>query len=691
VAKILVVDGQPVDRNRLTTVLVDDGHVVFEAGDGAEALLIAAAERPELIITNLVMPGMDGYQLVRELLAVPALASTKVIFYTASFVVDEARPLAAVSGVGAVLAKPAESKRLLGVVNEVLAAQAVPLEAPSEEFRREHVRALSAKLADEIRHLRTAETALEGSEARFRSLAESCPVGIFSLDVVGRVTYSNPRLREICGLAEMDGMSPPMWSELLHPDDRDRVVAGVARAGQAAGRYRDELRVVRPDAGVRWVVLQLTPLANGDGPNKHVGTVEDVTEIVEAQRRRHELEARLRSTERLESLGRLSAGIAHDFNNLIGAILNYAHCMSSDVAALAQSSSANPRLAQLAEDSAAVATAAESAADLTRQLLIFSRREVIHTEIIDANDVVTGAAKLLSRTLGEHVLLESRLDPDLWPILGDRGRLEQVVVNLVVNARDAIIETGAIAIRTENVEFNETAAALHPGRTPGRYSRITVYDDGPGMRPETVARAFEPFFTTKPEGIGTGLGLATVYGTVTQLGGYVAIYSERGQGTTVRVYLPAADGPLASAIPPIATAHIGHAEMILVVDDDRAMREVAARLLADSGYSVISTDSGAAALRILADSSTEIDLLLTDVVMPGMSGREAAGHAMRARPGLPVVFMSGYPDDLFGCRPVDGAPRVLEKPFTHQTLLRSVAVALGRNHEPNTSEGLPGG
>jgi len=565
VAKILVVDDQPLDRKLLTILLGYRGHSVSEAGDGAEALRTADAEHPDLVITDLLMPVMDGYELAQELRAIPALAPTKVMFYTAYYLLDEARPLAAAAGVGTLLAKPAEPHKILAAVNEALAAPAVPFENPSVDFQREHLRALSARLVDEVRQLRVAEAALAGSEALFRSLAESSPIGIVSLDGDGRVTYSNPRLRQICGLTEMDGMAPPVWSELLHPEDRARVVEGVAAAGQAGGPFRDQLRVVRPDSNVRWVVVQLTPVAESERPSKHVGTVEDVTDMVMAQRRRHELEARLRTTERLESLGRLAAGIAHDFNNILGAILNYARCISSDVAALAQSDSADPRLAQLAEDSAQVTTAAESAADLTRQLLAFSRREDIETETLDPNAVVESAAKLLARTIGEHILLKLRLDPGLWPIRGDRGRLEQVMVNLVVNARDAIAETGVITISTENLDLDEVAAAVHPGRTPGRFCRITVKDSGEGMTPDAAARAFEPFFTTKPDGMGTGLGLATVYSVVTQLGGYVGICSELGTGTTMRVYLPAAEGAPASAEASVEPARCGHAEVSVVV------------------------------------------------------------------------------------------------------------------------------
>ncbi|MDT4978544.1 MAG: two-component system, cell cycle sensor histidine kinase and response regulator CckA, partial [Pseudonocardiales bacterium] len=284
-------------------------------------------------------------------------------------------------------------------------------------------------------------------------------------------------------------------------------------------------------------------------------------------------------------------------------------------------------------------------------------------------------------TIGEHVQLEHDYDEELRPVMSDPGQLEQVLVNLVANGRDAVGAGGTVAIRTDNLDLDEQTAAMHVGLQPGSYVRVTVTDDGAGMTPETVARAFEPFYTTKPTGQGTGLGLATVYGIVTRLGGSVSIYSEPGRGTSMRVYLPAAQAAtaaVASAGPAESAAVAsGAGEVILVSEDDDQIRAITARILTENGYSVIAVGRGADALAVLKYDSTRVDLLLSDVIMPQMSGPELADRAALARPTLPVLFMSGYADGLFTPGKVT-APGVdlLEKPFTQVSLLTAVSRAL---------------
>jgi len=678
-ARILVVDGHPFNRGLLASMLSYRGHVVLEAGDGAEAFHLALAECPDLVITDLLMPIMDGYELVTKLRASPALATTRVIFYTPEYLIDEVRPLAAATGVRHVVPKRAEPALLVAVINEALAEEMAPTATSAGELQREYLRALSAKLVDKVSQLEAAEGALRTSEARFRSLAESSPIGIFSLDASGTISYSNPRLRQICGLPDLDGMQPQVWAELLHVDDRSRVVAGITEMLAAETTYCDRIRVVRPDAEIRWVDLQASPVADDEHHFTHVGTVEDVSAIVAAEHKSRELEARLRSSERLESLGQLAAGIAHDFNNLLGATLNYAQCISSDIERLTAGGQKDPRLARMRKDAESIRSVSERAADLTHQLLAFGRQEIMRTEVIDLNDVVAQAEKLLGRTIGEHVSLVTSLDPDVWPVTGDGGRLGQVVMNLVINARDAIVDTGGVTITTANVELDEHSATRLPDAGAGRYSRISVSDNGVGMAPETAARAFEPFFTTKPMGKGTGLGLATVYGIVKQLGGFVGIDSRLGEGTTVHVDLPATDSTTANPRPAAHAPEVGHGEVVLVVEDDEDMRELTSRLLTESGYSVLLADRGGAAVAMLEDRSVVVDLLLTDVVMPEMSGREVAERAMKGRPGLPILLMSGYAEALFSPQPGTATDvEIIAKPFTHAALLRSVAGALGR-------------
>jgi hypothetical protein len=337
------------------------------------------------------------------------------------------------------------------------------------------------------------------------------------------------------------------------------------------------------------------------------------------------------------------------------------------------------------DDAGAIDTAVRSAADLTHQLLIFGRREIIQPEIVDLNDLIKDTESLLARTIGEHVLLKSKLAQDLWPVKADPRRLQQVIINLVVNARDAISEAGTVLITTSNVNLDESAAMLHAAAKPGSYACIAVVDDGAGMTQQTIARAFEPFFTTKSKGRGTGLGLATVHGIVSQIGGYVGIYSEPDQGTAVRVYLPAAQGTPGAPTAPTEDVAGGHGEVVLVVEDDYAVRAVTTRILENHGYAVIAAGDGQAALAVLEDKRTAVDLLLTDVVMPAISGREIAERAASLRPALPVLFMSGYAGGLVGPNAtLDEGMDLLEKPFTRASLLTGVARVL------SSQPGIPG-
>jgi CheY-like chemotaxis protein len=287
--------------------------------------------------------------------------------------------------------------------------------------------------------------------------------------------------------------------------------------------------------------------------------------------------------------------------------------------------------------------------------------------------------QLLRRTLGEHVQLETALAADLWPIMADYGQLEQVLVNLAINARDAMPEGGTLTLDTENVDADDVYVAARAGLAPGRYVRLRVSDTGTGMAPEVAARAFEPFFTTKPKGEGTGLGLATIYGIVTGAGGHVQIYSEPGLGTTFTVLLPATDAPMPEP-DQRREPRRGRGETILVVEDEAAMLEVARRLLEDGGYSVLTASGGEEALRIVSGHEGEIHLLLTDVVMPGMLGKEIAARVAQLRPGIPVLYMSGYAQAVIGpMGDLSSGHAIIDKPFTEAQLLDRVAEALNRS------------
>jgi PAS domain S-box-containing protein len=429
-----------------------------------------------------------------------------------------------------------------------------------------------------------------------------------------------------------------------------------------------EFHGLRRDGSEFPLDIAVSPLGAGEGTIA-IAVVHDLSEAKEFERRRDEellranREARIAQSRRLESLGQLAGGVAHDFNNLLGVILNYAEFVSEE---LEEGTTAHTDVVEIRK-------AAKQATELTRQLLIFSRREITRPTPVDLNEVVRDMERLLRRTLGEHVELTVELSPDVPAVLADPGQLEQVLVNLAVNARDAMPDGGRLRIETSDVELDRDFLDEHPDLPPGRYVRVTVADDGVGMEPEIAARAFEPFFSTKHRGEGTGLGLATVYGIVTAAGGQIDLYTEPGEGTVFRVQLPAVDSTIPAGPGAKAVDFTGHGESVLLVEDEDTVRTLAKRILTEGGYRVIAASCGRDAVHLLEDPRREFDLLISDVVMPGMRGVELAQRAQQLRPELPVLMMSGYttplaPEDL---RAMAEAP-LLEKPFSRRDLLGEV-------------------
>jgi signal transduction histidine kinase len=382
-----------------------------------------------------------------------------------------------------------------------------------------------------------------------------------------------------------------------------------------------------------------------------------------AEQARVHLETELRQAQRLEAVGRLAGGVAHDFNNLLAVVLTYGDFIAEEL----------PPDHPLQGDVAEIRKAAGRGADLTRQLLVFSRRDLINPSVLDVNATITDLLNLLQRTLGEEIVLQPVLAAQLPRILADPGELEQVLVNLAVNARDAIDGGGSITVETSEQEIDEDAARAHAEVRVGRYVRIAVTDTGCGMTPEVVEQIFEPFFTTKGPGEGTGLGLSTVYGIANRYGGFVTVYSEIGVGTTFKVYLPATDDSPDSVEPDgPASIAIPTGETVLLVEDEEAVRRACQRILEKAGYRVLVASSGSQALAELSDEP--VDLLLTDVVMPGgLSGRDLAQRLQLDQPDLPVLFMSGYNADAIATRGIlDPGITVVEKPFTSSDLLGKV-------------------
>jgi signal transduction histidine kinase/CheY-like chemotaxis protein len=406
-------------------------------------------------------------------------------------------------------------------------------------------------------------------------------------------------------------------------------------------------------------------------------------DVVRADAERAAAQDRLRRAERMESLGQLVGGIAHDFNNLLNVISCFSDMVAEELAGLAGQ---DARLGSVADDVEQVRGAAQRAIRLTRQLLIFARSDVVHPEVLSLNEVIAGLEQLLRRSLGEHITLNIAPEDGLWPVKADAGQLEQVLVNLAVNARDAMPGGGKLTIDTANITVDEAYAEGRPGLRPGRYARLRVSDTGAGMPPEVAARVFEPFFTTKPKGKGTGLGLATFHGIITGAGGHAQIYSEPGLGTTVTGLLPATSEKASGSGAPPTAAPRGRGETILLVEDEPSLKDLATRILTRNGYHVRAASTAAQAPGIAAETGQPIDLLLTDVVMPEMLGNEVARRVRAVRPALPVLYMSGYAQPILDTHgALADQIDLLEKPFSEATLLTRVRRAIDNGAHPTAS------
>jgi PAS domain S-box-containing protein len=504
-----------------------------------------------------------------------------------------------------------------------------------------------------------AEEAAHEMERNYRKLfdANPYPMFVFESENLGMVQVNDAAVSHYrYTREEFLALSLP---DLCLPEDVPAMVEAVGQAGPID--HSGPMRHVRRDGSVIEVRITSHALSFG-GVKARCSVVEDVTE---AER----LERRQRQSQRLESLGQLAGGVAHDFNNLLGVILGYTTMAAGEVE---QAAGDDPRWRPLHSDLLQVLRAVESATKITRQLLSFARAEVEQARPFDLNAVVSGVQHLLTRTLGDDIALETRLADDLHGTVGDPGHMEQVLVNLVVNARDAMPAGGRLVITTDNVVVDDRAAVRHPGSRPGPHVRLRVTDTGTGMSPDTLEHAFEPFFTTKPKGKGTGLGLATIYGIVRQAGGHVEIESERDVGTTVTAYLPATTAAAPATEADHAATPGGRGELVLVVEDEPSLRAITERILLRRGYRVVTAADGVEALDH-ARRHDDIQLLLTDVVMPNMPGHELARHLRTSRPDLRVVYLSGYAEPfLTDFKTLPEGVRLLTKPVTPDLLLATV-------------------
>ncbi|MGK5682004.1 PAS domain-containing hybrid sensor histidine kinase/response regulator [Actinoplanes sp. URMC 104] len=502
----------------------------------------------------------------------------------------------------------------------------------------------------------------ERLESSLQALLEAAPDAFVGVGEDGRIALANTQAEQLFGQSP-GGLDGRRIDELVVPP-----------LGESSATGAEPATARRSDGSTVPVEVSVSPLPTEEG-RLRCAVIRDISERVRAQDRvrhlqaeadRARTEAQLQRAQRLEGLGQLAGGVAHDFNNLIAVIANYATFIAE--------SAADAGLDEIAGDAAQISKAAQRGADLTHQLLAFARREVVRPRPLNLGEVVADVEQMLRRSIGEHITLAVRLGEGLPSVTADPGQLDQVLVNLAVNARDAMPRGGELTIETDALDVDADYASGRPHLRPGRYVRLRVSDTGTGMPPEVIERAFEPFYTTKPAGQGTGLGLATVYGIVTAAGGDLHIYSEQGMGTTFTILLPATDAaPAAAPAEQPTRPSTARTGTILAVEDEPALRGVLHRILLGAGHRVLIAPDGPSALELAQAYEDRIDLLLTDVVMPHMLGRDLADRFAELRPGAKVLFMSGYARPVLASQGTL-APGVtlVEKPFSKNQLLAAV-------------------
>jgi two-component system cell cycle sensor histidine kinase/response regulator CckA len=505
------------------------------------------------------------------------------------------------------------------------------------------------------------EQALRRSEARYRSLVQSSVYGIYRSSLEGRFLDVNPALIAMLGYASAEEVLflDPEKDVFAQAEEHTRLIDEFRRTGRLDGI---EVQWKRNDGNTITVRISGRAVSSADEPADVLEAIaEDVTD-------RRALEDQFRQAQKMEAVGRLAGGVAHDFNNLLMVISGYAEVVLAEL---------GPHH-RLRDKALAIQQASDRATTLTRQLLAFSRKQLLELKVVDVNAIVSDMERLLRPLIGEDVEFLTSLTNEAAHTRADAGQLEQVLMNLVVNAKDAMSGGGTLTIQTEKMVVDDGHRRGATFIRPGDYVMLSVSDTGMGMDKETQSRIFEPFFTTKEKGKGTGLGLSTVYGIVKQSGGYVMVQSEEGRGTTFHIYLPRVEGVAERHPVPVAHTALGGTETVLLVEDEESVRQLVRETLAAKGYRVVEADNGESGVAVAAKHQGKIDLVITDVVMPGMGGRELVKQLAQTRPETKVLYLSGYTEDAIVSEgTIESGAAFLQKPFTLQNLARKVREVLG--------------
>ena len=649
---------------------ISPGAELFSARSGAEGIALALSKKPDIILLDVIMPGMDGFETCRRIKEDPRLKNIPVAFLTAVKPDADICEKALEAGAEAFISKPFELWELMVQTRAMLKIKAANISQQAERAKlQQMVELRTQELAEQLMLREKALESLKESEALFRAVFIESPMGICLVDAnSGRFLRANPMMAKITGRSQEE-LGRLDWISITHPEDIDlqlRDMIEISTGGKKV--LRMEKRYLRPDGSPVWAKLTVTPLPAFDNANtRYLGMVEDISSAKAAEQEKASLEEQLRQSQKMETAGSLAGGIAHDFNNMLSAILTYSDLLLK----------AMPEHDTRRADVEEIKKTGLRAAALTRQLLAFSRKQVLQPRILDVNTVISGMKTMLHRLIGENLKLTT-LTPDA-PILikADPGYLEQVLLNLCVNARDAMPKGGELTLEASMVRIDTEYINRHGTLLPGEYAMLSVSDTGCGMSAETKAHIFEPFFTTKPRDKGTGLGLSTVHGIVKQSGGTIVVYSEEGRGTVFKLYFPLASGEASPAGQSRSKRFSAAKGTVLVVDDDVQIKAIARRTLADDGLSVLEAASAEEALVICGRLKNRIDLLLTDMVLPKMTGVELAERMKAEHPGIKVIYMSGYTDHTVLTGGVLAPDKTfIQKPFTLDLLTQKVREAL---------------
>lgn len=679
--KVLIVDDNADDRKFLRFNLEYHGCEVLEATNGAEGLHLASLEIPDIIISDALMPIMDGFQFLRNVREMEALQAVPFIFYSAVYTEDRASELADSLRASAFIVKPMDPEEFWDEMllafewcKKSLKTDAAPLLIERDEvFLRKYGYVVAAKLEQMVAELVKAKAEIEGKEKSYRQLFSSLRDVVITTDCDRTILDVNqPALKELFGyeLEDIAGRK----TAVLYADEAGYNLVGkeiIEKICFEKGKII-EVDFRKKNGEIFDGELYAMELIGDEGEMiGYISLIRDITKRKLLEVETMNLELQLRQSQKMESIGTLAGGVAHDFNNILTAIIGYGEMT---VMKMAQDDPLRHNIDCMMEG-------CQRAARLTKDLLLFSRKQAIDKKQVDINDVVLNVQKFLRKVIGEDIDFDVVIHAGQLPVLADAYQLEQVLMNLATNARDAMSHGGRLTLTTDNAVIDETFMTISGNVTPGSYALITFADSGTGMDEKTRLKVFEPFFTTKEVGKGTGLGLAVVYGIIKQHDGFICLESEPGAGTTIKIYLPLMVAPIVEDQEEVLDeAAVGGSETILLAEDDEAVRNLTKAYLSEFGYTVIEAVDGLDAVIKFEENSERIDLLLFDLIMPKMNGKETLEKILQLRPGIKAIFFSGYSPEIVMQKVAElNGYELISKPVTPLNLLWKVRSVLNKS------------